>query len=209
MPTTSDLRPKSTASEAREHDSCTMAEARACGWTPCGSYRARLLPLTLTLSPLREERNGERGRPHVDFRSGSKPAVALRDRRCRGLPGKRTCQRGSPDPRRPQGKQPFFLWVPKPRQDAPEDAGKPVAEIIARLMVSRRADWGSDGPGRVGNAPARPQQIRKFAAGARCPPYGVPPFSSSPSHSSLARPRWVRACRRRGGGRPPARRPAP
>ena len=83
MPTTSDLRPKSTASEAREHDSCTMAEARACGWTPCGSYRARLLPLTLTLSPLREERNGERGRPHVDFRFGSKPAAALQARRRR------------------------------------------------------------------------------------------------------------------------------
>jgi len=33
-------------------------------------------PLTLTLSPLREERNGERERGHLDFRNGSTATAA-------------------------------------------------------------------------------------------------------------------------------------
>jgi hypothetical protein len=50
---------RSNVSEGRARDLYAMAEVRACGPTPV-DRPSKWLPLTLTLSPLREERNGER-----------------------------------------------------------------------------------------------------------------------------------------------------
>jgi hypothetical protein len=57
-----------------------MAEVRACGLTPV-DRPSKWLPLTLTLSPLRKERNGERGQTNAhDLRADQQRIVKLTGR---------------------------------------------------------------------------------------------------------------------------------